>query len=623
MTSVRGLRSRTGAVLGVTAVVALVTGSLGGPASAAPAAAVAAGDCPATLTSAQATTGLVGEGLTVVKGKTPEPFRVEVLGVQPDGIGAGRDLVLIKVSDLPGGHVVDQGAGIWAGMSGSPVYVGGKLLGAVSYGFTSAPSPIGGLTPAGDMAELLSLGAKKARAAAPAAEVQAKTKVKLSTATRRDVGERAGATLPSSSLERLPSPFGVSGVGGARLKRLQKDTAKADLPLRVYAAGRAAAPKAAPTDRPVPGGNFASVQSYGDVTAASIGTTTYVCGDQALAFGHPDQFSGAAHYGANDADAVAIVQDNTFGSFKMANVSDSFGTVDQDRLAGIRADLTSVPSGAPIKTTVHNAETGRSRTGTTQVVDRNLLPGLTPYALWANYDSTFDEIGDGRVSDGWTITGTRAGGKSFKVHRNNKWADQDDATFYPAVELADDVYALSENEDERVTITSVTYDGRVSTAFREVRLSKIEVSVNGGKTWKSPSSVKVKAGKKLSVRTTVKAYQSTKSTKSVTTLTVPKSAKGEHATLAVSGGSYVGEDDESDDTACLFDDSCEDADGASLDKTIEAIESAPRNDDLVVALQTDSDDEESGDKGTAVLASDNVRQAEVVTGSRSLEVEIR
>ena len=64
-----------------------------------------------------------------------------------DGIGAGRDMVMIKVSDLPGQHVIDQGGGIWSGMSGSPVYVNGKLLGAVAYGFTLAPSPIGGLTP--------------------------------------------------------------------------------------------------------------------------------------------------------------------------------------------------------------------------------------------------------------------------------------------------------------------------------------------------------------------------------------------------------------------------------------------------------------------------------------------
>src|SRR3954454_1474919 len=127
----RGLRRRTGAVLGGTALVALLGGSLVAPAEAAPTA--PPGECQQTMTAAQATTGLVGQGLTVVKGTTPEPFRVEVIGVLEDGIGAGRDLVLVKVSDLPGGHVIEQGGGMWAGISGSPVYVGGKLLGALSY----------------------------------------------------------------------------------------------------------------------------------------------------------------------------------------------------------------------------------------------------------------------------------------------------------------------------------------------------------------------------------------------------------------------------------------------------------------------------------------------------------
>ena len=619
----RGFRGRTGAVLGGTALAALLGGSLVAPAQAAPVA--APGECPATMTAAQATTGLVGQGLTVVKGNTPEPFRVDVLGVLEDGIGAGRDMVLIKVSDLPGRHVIDQGGGIWAGMSGSPVYVGNKLLGSVSYGFTLAPSPIGGLTPAADMADLLGLGtgATAARTAATAAE--GKEKVKLSSATRRAVEKRAGVAVPSSSIEQLPSPFAVSGVRGARLKRLQKDVATADLPLRVYASGRASAAKAgaAPASRPTAGGNFASVLSYGDVTAASVGTTTYVCRNQALAYGHPDQFAGPVGYGANDADALAIVKDNTVGSFKQANVKGSFGTVDQDRLAGVRTNLTTTPSTAPITTTITNHDTGRSRTGTTQVAARNLLPALTPYALWANYDSTFDELGDGRLSEGWTITGTRAGGKAFSVSRTNKFADQEDVTFEPALELADAVYALSENDAEKVTISSVRYDAVVATAFRQVHLTKVEVSTNGGKSWSSPRALSVKAGAKLSVRTTVKPYQGTTAITKVSTLTVPKSAKGQVGALTVEGGSTATEDEESDDTACLLDESCDESDDPTLDQVIAGLKATPRNDDLVVSLRAEDEDSKSDEESSSLLASTRVRQPEVVTGSRSIDVLVR
>ena len=100
---------------------------------------------------------MTGQGLTVVRGATPQPFAVEVLGVLEDGIGAGRDMIIIEVSDLPGREVISAGGGIWAGMSGSPVYINGQLLGAVAYGFSAAPSPIGGVTPAADMLDLLDL----------------------------------------------------------------------------------------------------------------------------------------------------------------------------------------------------------------------------------------------------------------------------------------------------------------------------------------------------------------------------------------------------------------------------------------------------------------------------------
>lgn len=623
----RGARGRARAVVGGAAFAALLGATLVAPADAAP---VQAPECPGTLSSAAATTGLVGEGWTVVKGNTPEPFKVEVLGVQPDGIGAGHDLVMIKVSDLPGRHVIDQGAGIWAGMSGSPVYVDGKLLGAVSYGFTDAPSPIGGLTPASDMAALLSLGSPAARAR-EAAEPAAKKTITLSSATRRQVAASTRTALPSSTIDRLPSPFAVSGLSSVRRKRLQKDVQSAGLPLRVYAAGRVAAPKAAPAARPVAGGNFASLQSYGDVTAGSIGTTTYVCGDRALAYGHPDEQAGPVSYGANGADALAIVQDDTFGSFKMANIGDSFGTVDQDRLAGLRADLTKTPATTPITTHVLNHDTGRSRDGSTRVTDADLLPALTPYAVWANADATFDEIGDGRLSETWTITGTRAGGKAFTVRRGNKWADRDDVTLEPAISLADAVYSLTENEDEPVVITSVDEDMVVATAFRQVHLSKIRVSKDNGKTWHKPTVVQVKAGTKLLVETTVKPYQGTKATTKVTRLTVPKSAKGQALALAVEAGTDLAQGSDepsSDDSACLLDGSCDTDEAATLDTVIKGLQSAPRNDDLVVSLQTDDEgSDDQGDEGSAegpsVLASSRVRQPEVVTGSKVVPVVVR
>ena len=83
--------------------------------------------------------------------------------------------------------------------------------------------------------------------------------------------------------------------------------------------------------------------SYGDITIGGIGTTSLVCDGQAIAFGHPFSWSGRTELGANQGDTLQIVRDPLFGSFKLANITEPVGTVDQDRLAGIRAILDTIP----------------------------------------------------------------------------------------------------------------------------------------------------------------------------------------------------------------------------------------------------------------------------------------
>jgi hypothetical protein len=125
------------------------------------------------------------------------------------------------------------------------------------------------------------------------------------------------------------------------------------------------------------------------------------------------------------------------------------------------------------------------------------------------------------------------------------------------------------------------------------------------------------------VRTTVKPYQGTKATTKVATVTVPRSAKGLVGALTAEGGSTAAADAGSDDTACLLDGSCDQADAATLDQLIAGIRATPRNDDLVVALSVEDDTSDSGDGSGTVVASTRVRQSEVVTGSRSIDVLVR
>ncbi len=102
------------------------------------------GDCPTIMPVAGVKIGMAGHGWTVEKGTTPTRFDIKVLGVLKDGINVGMDMIVIRSADETGSHALAK-SGIWAGMSGSPVYVNGKLAGAVSYSLSgSTGSPIGG-----------------------------------------------------------------------------------------------------------------------------------------------------------------------------------------------------------------------------------------------------------------------------------------------------------------------------------------------------------------------------------------------------------------------------------------------------------------------------------------------
>ena len=120
--------------------------------------------CPAAFPVRRLREGQVLNGLTVDRGTTPAAFTATVIGVLDDGIAPGLDMILAEASS----PAIDRAHGIWAGMSGSPVYAAdGRLVGSVSYGLTFGASPIAGITPAAEMRKLLRAAARPRRRARP------------------------------------------------------------------------------------------------------------------------------------------------------------------------------------------------------------------------------------------------------------------------------------------------------------------------------------------------------------------------------------------------------------------------------------------------------------------------
>jgi SpoIVB peptidase S55 len=428
----------------------------------------APGECPTIMPTSEVEEGMVGEGWTVSQGTTPEPFDVTVLGVLENGVGAGRDMIIVETSS----PAIDAVGGIWFGMSGSPVYVGGELIGVVAYGLTFAPSPIAGLTPATEI-EAVSDYPVAAAAAAPA-------KVSVPRSLARKVASLAGtSTSAASTFTRLKMPLSVSGIDTRRMNRVNRFAKRLGAEVATYRGASASALEPGDPADIVPGGNFAGALSYGDVTIAGVGTTSYVCDDRAIAFGHPFFALGRTTMGANVADALTIVGDAVFGPFKLATIGGNVGTLDQDRIAGIRALLGTTPESTPVSTDLVSLDTGRSRAGHTDMLVDQLFPDLALFHVFSNIDSVQDAIGEGTAAVDWTLTGTDADGAPWILQRQDVFSSPWDLSIELGFEVADEVWQLNQFRNEGVSIDGLQFGGLVEQTYRTLQILQVLVKRNG------------------------------------------------------------------------------------------------------------------------------------------------
>jgi SpoIVB peptidase S55 len=428
----------------------------------------APGECPEIMPTSDLTTGAVGEGWTVSQGTTAEPFTGEVLGVLPDAIAPGRDMIIVEATS----PAVDSAGGIWAGMSGSPFYVDDKLVGVVAFGLTLGPSPIAGLTPAEEIRRVHQYPISSL-ASAPA-------KVTLPRALARKVARRAAVTTrQASTFVRLKVPVSVSGVPARGFKRLNAMARRTGAKILGYNGASASSVLPGDPSEIVPGGNFAAALSYGDVTIAGVGTTSYVCDERAVAFGHPFFFTGATSAAASVADALTIVTGDLFGPFKLATVGGPVGILDQDRLGGVRTLLGLTPGTTPIQSRFTSLDTGRERAGQTDAVVDDFLADLTFLHTLGNVDSVLDAIGKGSARLEWTITGSDEDGDPWSLARQDILASEWDISFDASVQLADEVFAIGQFQDEGVTVDGIEISGDVEQTLKLLRIKKVLVKRAG------------------------------------------------------------------------------------------------------------------------------------------------
>jgi hypothetical protein len=316
----------------------------------------------------------------------------------------------------------------------------------------------------------------------------------------RRIEASTGAKVSSSDrFRRLRTPLSVSGLSASGLKRLRRVLAREKAPYLAYSGASSVRPASVPVATVGAGESFAAAFSYGDVTTASIGTTALVCDGKAVAFGHPLDWQGKTLMGANAARTLAIVDDEVNGPYKLAKVRGLAGTVDQDRLSGLRAFLDEAPDPIPVRVNVESPDTGRSQTGRSFALLDEVMPPVAFFTLIGNLDSVFDQISGGSSSVSFRIEGLKKNGEPFVVTRDNAYSTHEDISITSSHELERYLWTLVSQEFQDITLTKVVVDTTVHEERDDLTVINILASVNG-KRFRDVRRVRVKPGDDLGLR---------------------------------------------------------------------------------------------------------------------------
>ena len=331
--------------------------------------------------------GLRATAWTVFSGTTPEPMDVEILGILRGARGPGHDMILAQLHGAK-----PEYTGVVAGMSGSPVYVGDKLLGSLSYRIGEfSKDPIAGITPIAQMLEVRDL---------PLAEIRGQ-----GLGVRDQGSEIRGQEVGTTNFQAMETPLTMSGFRPEAIKLWQQKMAGTGLEMvaaggggssSAVSAGEAAAALASV----VPGSAVSAQLVRGDLEIAATCTVTYIDPKQLLACGHPILDAGPVSLPMTTAEVVATLA-SPLNAFKIVNTGAVIGAFTEDRDAAIRGVLGAQARMIPVHMNVLG--TGAERKLNLEILD---LPALTPQAFLVSLYEVLQETNENTFETSYHLTGS-------------------------------------------------------------------------------------------------------------------------------------------------------------------------------------------------------------------------
>ncbi|PUU93300.1 SpoIVB peptidase S55 [Halanaerobium congolense] len=492
--------------------------------------------------------GMTGYGKTVFSGNEIEKFEIEVIDVL-DNRSLDEDLILIKLT----GDKAEEFGGIAAGMSGSPIYIEDRLIGAIGYGWNNSSHRYGLVTPIERMLKLLD-----------------KNDVKARNDNLSDLEIDIDKFTPDKNLIRSSSPIMVSGIKGRALDRLEKTLSELNLKV-VPSSGIKEEDKS--YKEPKPGEAIAVQLVRGDISVASIGTLTYIDQGNFLAFGHPFTNRGNVNYLLSRANISAVIPSSE-QPFKLGSPYHRLlGSVTQDRGAGIAGRMNSYPHITPLY--INISENGELlKEVSLQIInDEYLFSSLANNSALQAVDSALDRIGPGSAESRVKIMGR--GLPQLQIESTDMYYSQNDIGSM----------ALSD--------FSQLLDLILTNPFKEINLIDIRLELDFQKKDSVALIQEAKVlneeiypGDELEVEVILHRYRNGTETKTLT-MKVPEDVEPGIATLFIDGG-YTGETMRPENTAPTQSqgglNEAEISGHKSFESILNAYLESPDNNDLILQL---------------------------------------
>ena len=472
--------------------------------------------------------GMVATGRTVFQGDQLEEFKAHILGVLHNSIGPRRDLILAR---LEGGPLANTG--VIAGMSGSPVYIDGRLVGAVSYSLGDfAKEPLAGITPIEEMIADATLPDGQRRAQVPRAQLtlpvtqeglrdslrQAFSWARPFAESPADVsviGTNAVNAGIATLLRPISTPINFSGFDARTIDPLV--SAFRDLGFLPVMAGAAqlgsqssmaSAPSGSSSAPLRPGDPIGVALMNGDLEVGATGTVTEVDGNRVYAFGHPFYGLGPTQFPMTRAHVITVLP-SLSSSMKIASTGDVIGIVQQDRATTIAGTLGPGPSMIPISLTL-NSERGTRKKFSIGIVNDQLFTPLLAYVAILNTLTSYErQNGVG--------TYTLKGAARVKNHSDVAFEDLftgDQPSTYAAASVVAPLNVLLRNAFEDVQFEGLNLEIEASETPRSATLERVWID-----------GTKAKAGTAVDLRILLRTYRGEEVTQSLP-VQIPANARG-------------------------------------------------------------------------------------------------